>query len=49
MVKHTQRIRRLKSGPILESKGMGVIFSEKGQRNVKTAKYLKILAKMYKS
>ena len=31
MVKHTQRIRRLKSGPILESKGMGVIFQKNGK------------------
>ena len=39
------------SGPILESKGMCVIFQKKGKKNVKKdkkrAKYLKIWAKMY--
>ena len=35
MVKHTQRIRRLKSGSILESKGIGVIFQKKGKEMLK--------------
>ena len=36
------------TGPILESKGMRVIFHKKGQKKgKKRAKYLKIWAKMY--
>ena len=36
------------TGPILESKGMCVIFQKKGKKCLKRAKYLKIWAKMYK-
>ena len=36
------------TGPIPESKGIGAIFSEKVQRNVRRVKPLKIWAKMYK-
>ena len=37
------------SGPILESKGMCVIFQKKGKKNVKKrAKYLKIWARTLK-
>ena len=35
MVKHTQRIRRLKSGPILESKDIRAIFQKKGKEILK--------------
>ena len=39
---------KILTGTIPESKGMGAIFSEKVQRNVRMAKSLKIWAKMYK-
>ena len=36
------------AGPILESKGMGVIFQKNGKECWKRTKYLKIWAKIYK-
>ena len=35
----------IRTGPILEIKGMGAIFSKKTAKNVEKAKYLKILTK----
>ena len=37
-----------KTGPILESEGMGAIFQKKGKEMLKKGKYLKIWAKIYK-
>ena len=36
------------AGPILQRNGMRAIFQKKGKKEQKRAKYLKILAKMYK-
>ena len=45
---YVKSMLKILTGTIPESKGMGAIFSEKVQRNVRMAKSLKIWAKMYK-
>ena len=39
----------IRTGPILENKGMSAIFQKNGKEMLKKAKHLKIWAKMYKS